>query len=96
VSPTSFASEGWTAVAVGTVFFLIAGGTMLWLRGPGNRPHDPPVARDRVRQFAGLVALFGALWIVRAVAGLGGFVVVSGVLLIASLALVARTRIRRS
>ena len=94
MNPTWFMGEGWVAVAVAAMFFLIAGATMLWLRGPGSRPHDPPVAHDRVRSFATFFALFGALWLIRAVAGPGGFFVVCGFLLVVSLALAARTRIR--
>jgi hypothetical protein len=96
MNPTWFAGEGWTAVAVAATFFLIAGGAMLWLRGPGSQPHEPPVAHDRVRWFAGILALFGALWLVRAVAGVGGVFVVCGVLLVVGLSLMARTRLRRS
>lgn len=96
MNPTWFAGEGWMAVAVALMFFLVAGGTMLWLRGPGSQPHDPPVAHDRVRWFAGFSALFGALWLVRAVAGPGGFFLVCGILLAVSLALTARARLRRS
>ena len=77
MNPTWFAGEGWMAIAVAAMFFLIAGATMLWLRGPGSRPHDPPVAHDRVRSFA-------------------AFFIVCGFLLVVSLALAARTRLRRS
>ena len=96
MDPTWFAGEGWMAVAVAAMCFLLSVGTLAWLHGPGSRPHDPPVARDAVRTFAGLWALFGALWLVRAVAGVGGFLLVSGVLLTVSVALLARTRLRRS
>jgi len=95
MDPTWFAGEGWTAIAVSVPFFLIAGGTMLWLRGPGRRPHQPPVAGDRVKLFAGMFALTGALWFVRAVAGPGGLFVVCGILLVVSLALATRSRARR-
>jgi hypothetical protein len=91
-----FMGEGWGAVMIAAILFLIAGGTMLWLRGPGSRPHDPPVAKDAVRAFAGAFALFGGLWLVRAVVGVGGFLVVSGILLVVILGFVARTRLRRS
>jgi len=47
---------------------------------------------DRVRQFAGVLTLFGVLWLVRALAGIGGFFVVCGVLLAVSLTPVARAR----
>src|SRR4029079_17941655 len=47
---------------------------------------------DRVRQFAGVLTLFGVLWLVRALAGIGGFLMVCGVLLVVSLTLVARAR----
>lgn len=96
MNPPSFEGDGWSAVAVSVMFFVIAGATLLWLRGPGSRPHDPPVARDQVRSFAAFSALFGALWLVRAAAGPGGFFIVCGVLLVLSLALTARTRLRRS
>ncbi len=96
MNPTWFAGEGLVAVAVAGMFFLVAGGTTVWLRGPGSRPHDPPVAQDRVRWFAGFSALFGAFWLVRAVAGLGGFFVVAGLLLLVSLVLAARARLRHS
>ncbi len=77
------------------MFFGIAGATVLWLRGPGSDPHDPPVAVHQVRWFATIAALFGALWLVRAAAGLGGVFVVCGVLLALSLAFTARRRLRR-
>ena len=95
-SLTWFDGEGWSAVAVSAMFFGIAGATMLWLRGVGSHRHDPPVARDQVRWFSAVAALFGALWLVRAAAGLGGVFVVCGVLLALSLALTARKRVRRS
>jgi hypothetical protein len=96
MDPSWFVGEGWFAVAVAAMFFLVAIGTLLWLRGPGSRPHNPPVAHDRVRWFAYMWALFGALWLVRAVVGIGGFLVVCAVLLAMSVGLAVRTRLRRS
>jgi hypothetical protein len=96
LDPLWFAAEGWPAVAVAGFFFGVAAVTMLWLRGPGSRPHHPPIARDHVRQFAGLLALFGTFWLVRAVSGIGGFFVVVAVLIVMSLGFVARARMRRS
>ena len=69
---------------------------MLWLRGPGSEPHDPPVNTNAVRGFAAAFAFFGAMWLVRAVAGVGGFLVVSAILLVVSLGFVARARLTRS
>jgi hypothetical protein len=96
MDPSSFVGEGWFAVAVAALFFLVAIGTLLWLRGPGRRPHNPPIASDRVRWFAFIWAFFGALWLVRAVAGIGGFFVVCAVLLAVSVGFAVRTRLRRS
>jgi len=59
---------------------------------PGSRAHDPPIARDGVRLLAFLSALFGALWLARAVAGTGGALVVCAALLALSLASLARAR----
>lgn len=96
MDPRWFAGEGWFAVAVAAMFFLVAVGTLLWLRGPGSRPHNPPIARGRVRWFGLMWALFGALWLVRAVVGVGGFFVVCGFLLLVSIGFVVRARLRRS
>lgn len=95
MDPSWFEGEGWFAVAVAAMFLPVAGGAMLWLLGPGSRPMNPPLAHDRVRWFALICAMFGALWLVRAVAGIGGFFVVCGILLAVSLGLAARAR-RRS
>jgi hypothetical protein len=91
-----FEGEGWFAVAVAAMFFVIACGTLLWLRGPGSQLHNPPIAHDRVRRFALMWAFFGALWLVRAVVGVGGFFVVCGLLLVVSLGFVVRALLRRS
>ena len=96
MNPSWFEGDGWFAVAVAATFFLVAGGTLLWLRGLGSRPHDPTVVRDRVRWFAVGSALFGSLWIVRANVGIGGFFVACGILIVVSLAFLARARLRRS
>jgi hypothetical protein len=96
MDPSWFVGEGLSAVAVAATFFLVAIGTLQWLRGPGSRPHSPPVARDAVRWFAFKLALLGALWLVLAVAGVGGFFVVCAVLLVVSIGFVARARLRRS
>jgi hypothetical protein len=96
MDPSWFEGEGWLAVAVAAMFFLLAGGALLWLRGPGSRPHDPPVAHENVRWFAIGCVLFGSLWLVRAVAGIGGFLVVCGILFALSLVFAARGRLRRS
>jgi hypothetical protein len=96
MDPSWFVGEGWSAVAVAATFFLVAIGTRLWLRGPGSRPHNPPVAHDVVQWSALLWALFGALWLVRAVAGVGGFFVGCALLLMVSLGFLARARLRRS
>ncbi len=95
MDPSWFVGEGSYAVAAAAIFFLVAAGILLWLRGPGSRPHDPPIARDRVRWFAGMWALFGAAWLVRAVAGIGGLFVGCALLLAVSIGLAVRTR-RRS
>jgi len=91
-----FAGEGVGAVVTAAFFFAVAVGTLAWLRGPGSDPHDPPIARDAVRWFALLAALFGALWLVRAILGIGGFAVVAAALLAVSVAMIARQRARRS
>jgi hypothetical protein len=96
MNPTWFVGEGWFAVAVAAMFFLVAFGTLLWLRGPGSRPHNPPIAHDRVRWFAFMWAFFGSLWLVRAVAGIGGFFVVCAALLVVAVGFAVRTRLRRS
>lgn len=96
LDPLWFAAEGWPALAVAGFFFGVAAVTMLWLRGPGSRPHHPPIARDHVRKIAGMLALFGTFWLVRAVSGIGGFFVVAGVLIVMSIGFVARARMRRS
>ena len=92
MDPSWFEGEGWVAVAIAVAFFLAAGGILLWLRGPGSRRHDPPIAHENVRWFAIGCALFGCLWLVRAGAGIGGFLVVCGILLAMSLAFMARAR----
>jgi hypothetical protein len=96
MDPSWFAGEGWMAVAVAAFALLVAGGTMLWLRGPGRQPHDPPVAHDAVRWFAASFAFLGVLWLVRAVAGVGGFLVAVGVVLVACLAYAVRARLRHT
>jgi hypothetical protein len=83
-------------VHLAATFFGVALLTLAWLRGPGSRPHDPPVAHDRVRWFTGTLALGGGFWLVRAIAGLGGFFLVDAALLVVSLAGVARAHARRS
>ena len=90
-----FEGEGWLAAAVAAAFFLMAVAVLAWLHGPGRRPHDPPVARDRVRWFAGMLAIFGATWLIRGAAGIGWFFVVWGILLVVSLVLLGRARMRR-
>lgn len=96
IDPQWFAGEGLSAVLVAAACFGVALLTLAWLRGPGSHPHDPPVAHDSVLWFAGILALFGGLWLVRAVAGLGGFALAVMALLVVSLAGVARARARRS
>lgn len=92
-----FAGEGIGALLVAAGFLLIAVVTVVWLRGPGSRQYDPPVARDRVFFFAVGLAIFAAGWAVRAVWGFGGFLVASALALVAlGLAAVARRRVRRS
>ena len=96
MDPNWFVGEGWFAVAVAGTFFLVAISTLLWLRGPGSRPHNPPIAHDRVRWFGLMWAAFGSLWLVRAVAGIGGFLVVCAALLVVAVGFAVRTRLRRS
>jgi hypothetical protein len=96
IDPFSFAGEGWPAVLQAAISFSFALVTLAWLRGPGSRPHDPPVAHRYVRGIAGFSAYWGGLWLVRAVAGMGGFLVISGVALVVSLAYFLWDRARQS
>jgi len=91
--------EGWGigALAGAAVLLLIAVGTLIWLRGPGSRPHDPPVARDRVVLLAAALCVFAAGFVVRAIWGSGGFLVACALALVAvGVATIARRRIRRT
>jgi hypothetical protein len=90
-----FAGEGVGALLVAVSLLAVAGLIMAWLLGPGSRPHDPPVARDQVRWFAATLVIFAAGWGVRAVWGVGGFLVTSA-LLIVIIGAVALVRRRRS
>ena len=58
-----FVGDGWPAVLAAAAFFGVALFTLARLRGPGSRPHHPPIAHDRVRAFAGSFALLGAFWL---------------------------------
>jgi hypothetical protein len=90
-----FAGEGVGALLVAVSLLAVAGLIMAWLRGPGSRPHDPPVARDQVRSFAASFVIFAAGWGVRAVWGVGGFLVTSALFIIV-IGAVAIARRRRS
>ena len=91
-----FAGEGVFAISLAAMFFAAALLTLLWLRGPGSRPHDPPIAHDVVRQFALTLALFGGFWLIRAFAGPGGALVVYAVAIVVSLIRLRRARARRT
>ncbi len=89
-----FAGQGWTAVGVALPLFALSGGILLWLRGPGARPHNPPVNRAGVRWAAVTSALMGALWLVDAVAGTGGVVVVGAIVVAVAIGASVRSRSR--
>ena len=95
IDPQWFAGQGWSSVLVAATFFAGALLTLLWLREPGSRPHDPPVAHDMVRQLSATLALFGGFWLVRAITGIGGMVIFAALLLTASLIRTGRARARR-
>ncbi len=87
----AFEGEGFGSILIAAACFLAAGATMLWLRGPGSRPHDPPIAVAQVRKFALFLGIIGVGWAVRAAFGPGGFLIASalalglcGVMLVAS------------
>jgi hypothetical protein len=90
-----FAGEGVGALLVAAAFLAVAALVMAWLRGPGSRPHDPPVARDSVRWFAASFVIYAAGWGVRAVWGVGGFLLTSALFLVA-IGAAAMVRRRRS
>jgi hypothetical protein len=92
-----FAGEGVGALIVASIMVVVAAATLLWLRGPGARPHEPPVAQDRVRYFALGLILFAVLTGIRAFWGIGGFLVASAItLIVLGAAVVARRGPRRS
>ena len=79
---TSFAGEGVGALVVAGAFLSCAALVMAWLRGPGSRPYDPPIARENVRWFAITLVIFAAGWVIRAIWGGGGFLVTSALAII--------------
>jgi hypothetical protein len=92
-----FEGEGIGALAVAAVLLLIAVVILVWLRGPGSRPHDPPIARDAVVGFAAALGFFAAGFVVRAIWGSGGFLVGCALVLVAlGVAAVARRHARRT
>jgi peptidoglycan/LPS O-acetylase OafA/YrhL len=89
-----FAGQGWTAVGVALLMFALSCGILLWLRGPGTRPHDPPVNREAVRWAAVSFALMGAGWLVDAVAGVGGVAAVGAIVVAVAIGASVRARSR--
>jgi len=90
-----FAGEGIGALLVGAVMLLIAGATMVWLLGPGNRLHDPPVARRQVVLVAAGFAIVAVGQGIRSFWGFGG-VLVASVFLLAALGTSAIVRARQN
>jgi hypothetical protein len=91
--------EGWgiAALAVAAALLLIAVVILVWLKGPGSRPHDPPIARVAVVGFAAALGFFAAGFAVRAIWGSGGFLVACALVLIAlGVAAIARRPARRT
>ena len=96
MTPNPFAGEGLGALAVALALLGVAGLITAWLRGPGSRPHDPPVASDHVRWFAAVFVIFAAGWGVRALWGIGGFIVTNAAVLMVIGAFAILRRRRRS
>jgi hypothetical protein len=83
IPPDLFVGEGIGAFATAAVLALMSMGVLAWLRGPGSRPHDPPVARSQVAFFALILVILAVGWLVRGFWGVGGFLVGSVVTIVA-------------
>jgi hypothetical protein len=89
-----FAGQGWSAAATGLLMFAISGAILVWLRVSSSRKFDPPVNHEGVRWAAIVLATMGTAWLVGAVVGLGGVIVVGAVALTLTLGFWLRTRAR--
>lgn len=90
-----FEGEGIAAIASAAIFAIGGLLVLAWLRGPGSRPYDPPISRAGVRGFAFMLFVLAGQFAIRAVWGPGGFIVTSGLLVIAlDVAVVVRRRKR--
>ena len=89
-----FAGQGWPWAGTALLLFVLSGAILVWLRASRTRQFDPPVNREAVRWAAIGFATMGTAWLVGAVAGLGGVVVVGAVALVLALgfSLTARAR----
>ena len=79
-------------IGVAVAILVMTGLLLAWERGPGSRPHDPPVDHDAIRQIARGSVVTAAFWAIAGVWGWGGVLVVAAVALLWLGASVVRRR----
>jgi hypothetical protein len=85
-----------TGIGVALLLLVMAGLLVAWERGPGSRPHDPPVDHDAVRGIARgwviMAPITVVVWAVAGIWGLGSVFVILAVTLLATGVLTIRRR----
>jgi hypothetical protein len=94
IDPSWFVGGGLPLFLVGLTCLIVSAAILLWLRGPGQEPHDPPIYTEGVRVAAYTAFTQAIAWFVGAATGLGGIMIGFGIAAIVAIALTIRARRR--